>query len=338
MLNSMERQSKNPASPEGMRTGRRGLIRMMLGSVGLAVMTKKIVSMMQPDERVVQSTASHVHTDESVTPSEEATPEESTAAEVILSRSHWFTKVVEEVEVVMARDVDLVLERKTALDDIIKKHFSVAKISSEKVRQNIEALIVGVVFTESRFDKMAGNGDAFGPFQLTDGVWTELAKHGEDKDSMADQAKIAGKLFEQSYRHITQTCSEELQKICTVFFGGDEELFEHQFLTPVIVEANTLGMGDMAQVIAWFTTEYVPELDTKKIIEVLDGKVCPTGYDVFYLMSHLAYSKHLELQKQGKQHGEHLGWTKHYGDKSRLYAPRVYAGYGLITEAEAKRS
>ncbi len=269
---------------------------------------------------------------------EDLLPEVSTeSAEIVeikerLTDSFWFNSLKEEFAPTLARDLEIFNERLAKIEGM--ENFSVQKIDDEIIREGVEEYIVGIVFAESRGDIEAKNGEAFGPYQLTEGVWKEHAREESDRDSVASQAEVAGKLFEQAYRHITNKCQDALKNITNTCFSGNENDMKKFFLLPALINSNTAGMGYIANIINWFNKEYLADsgmdgLTDKLELKTKEQNIKPSGYDVFYIMTLLAYNVYIERQKQEKKEGDPDGWYDWYGDHSYKYTYRVYAAKEL---------
>ena len=154
----------------------------------------------------------------------------------------------------------------------------------------LKRLIVGLAIVESRFDSSRVSKDkAEGDLQFIPSTWAEHAEEGMDPRSIKDQVVVANKLFNQTYRYLTQQCQAEFLQIQTNFFSESEsgtgkfnEDFQEMFLTPVMLNAHNCGMGTIKKVVKWFVGEYPTPEST---IDALEVDHPHTGYDAFRVMS-----------------------------------------------------
>jgi hypothetical protein len=191
----------------------------------------------------------------------------------------------------------------------IQECFLLPDIESKLVRSNLEALAPSLGFVESRYQNVVSKVKAFGVMQIMPATWDELSREGESRDNVEDQIKVAARLMEQAYQHITSTKSTELQIIKDRFFAGDSADFDNCFLTPLVLNAYNAGMGSMSDLVGRFL-ELCPT--PKETVELFEQSETLTGFDVFIGMAHTA-----ELQ----------GWVDWYKEVASNYTCRVYGAH-----------
>lgn len=200
--------------------------------------------------------------------------------------------------------------------DIIQKHFSVRGIDREVVRVDLARLLPALAFAESRLDTHALSEEkAFGALQIMPDTWNDLVEEGESITSLIDQVKVAGRLLEQTYEHLTDNCAEELAMIEREFFNGNTTEFEHYFLTPLLINSYNAGMGTMTQLVKKFGERFK---NKESLVKIFEQSEYLTDYDVFIGMAHTA---------------DNEAWVKWYKDMATNYTAKVYAGYTVLTEA-----
>ena len=198
------------------------------------------------------------------------------------SHSGFFNYEVEYYQSSFAAEIPQISNRLEVLDTI-RSHFTLRRIP-EPMAGYLEDLVVGMAIEESRLDEDAKSGaGAFGVLQLMPQTWDELAKEGESSDDLIDQVKVAARLLEQSYRHIENTCRQELDIICDVFFDGDYNTFQREFYTPLLINSYNAGMGSMATLVQWFVVKFQTPEDT---VDLFEQSEVLTGYDVFLALAH----------------------------------------------------
>ncbi len=241
--------------------------------------------------------------------------QEALSEEVKGSNSGYFQWYKENEKQSLERDEQLAVEH----DDLVKvlqEKFKLTNIDNQELRENLEALVIGKVFVESRFDVNAkSDRGAFGMLQIMPDTAKDLIKQGEDIHSLDTQIKIAARYLEQSYAHIMQTCRQSLEIIKQNHFGGDEYSFTTYFLTPLMINSYNGGMGTMATLTNQFASRF-PTADS--LIGLFDNDNNLTNFDVFIAMSHTAYNEE---------------WIEWYSEDSISYTPRIYAGYEVVRNA-----
>jgi hypothetical protein len=254
---------------------------------------------------------------------------DSVVAEVVkeFSDSRYFNEAVaEKIALLEEQEADIEASRgvKTAVEhsDIINtilEHGQLPKIKSDIVRDQLERMLPAIAFTESRFDLDAFNEEsgAFGPFQLMPEVWEELATADESLESLESHIKVAARLLEQAYQHITNTCRHELEVIEHNYFASNREEFEESFLLPVVVNAYFVGMGNMAEVLQAFAEDYK---DPEELRNLSPEGVYLTGKDVFSGLTQAAVG---------------LQWNPDYGEKSAEYPYVSFAAREVIEQSIA---
>lgn len=152
----------------------------------------------------------------------------------------------------------------------------------EVAMQELKKQIVGLAFEESRFDSdRVSSAKARGILQIIQSTWDEHAKDGEEIRSLVDQTRVAGELLSQTYRHLIHEAGEEMEAIKKEYFDDDEEQFERYFLAPVLINSYNAGMGNMDNLVRWFTYQYPKK---KQTIGIFDNKKMVSGQDVFLAM------------------------------------------------------
>lgn len=229
-----------------------------------------------------------------------------------LSDSGYFLHEVSIHKEQLERDVAVALSHADIVSQI-QNEFQLPGIPSAIIRQSIEQLMPALAFVESRFNNEAKSSvAAFGVLQIMPQTWDELAKDGEDKADLGDQIKVAARLIEQTYRHIMQTCSEELATIKENYFAGDEDLFDQCFMCPVLMNAYNAGMGTLASLIQKFATKYPTPAST---VELFEQSELLTGFDVFVGMSFTA---------------NHQEWVAWYKEHATDYTAKIYCAYSVL--------
>jgi len=235
-----------------------------------------------------------------------------------LSNSGYFLHEVSLHTASFERDVDIALS-KTDIITKIQTEFTVPGIPSLVIRNSIEALMPALAYVESRFDTEAeSHKKAFGVLQIMPETWDDLAKEGEDKNSLSDQIKVAARLIEQTYRHITQSCSKELAIIKQNYFTNDAELFYQCFMSPVLMNAYNAGMGSLSRLIMQFAETYPTPASS---VELFEQSEQLTGFDVFVGMSHTAY---------------HQEWLEWYKQHATDYTAKIYSANQVLVAAFTK--
>jgi hypothetical protein len=256
---------------------------------------------------------------ETVEPASVVPEEKLPEPEIKTSDSTYFKYYYNYEKAILERDNEIVTKNRELLDTI-RINFDISRIDNEIIRNDLSALIIGLAFAESRLDAEAkSNVGAMGVLQLMPDTIEELIEKGEDIEDIITQVKIAGRLLEQTYRHITTTCKVELAAICKNHFVGDDEAMAKFFITPLMVNAYNAGMGTLAKLIKTFA-ETFPEPDS--LTDVFMEGEKPTDYDVFITMTQLALEN---------------GWVSWYKDDSTRYTPRIYAAYGVVREVLANQ-
>ncbi len=233
------------------------------------------------------------------------------------SASRYFDSSVAAEVKVMDSDGVRAIEYIDVINTILE-HGQMVGIESDIIRDRLERMLPAIAFSESRLDIDAFNPESgtFGVFQLRPDTWAELVEEGETKESLEDQVKVAARLLEQSYQHLSQTCQEELDEVKKRFFDGDESAFEEYFLLPTVINSYFSGMGTMEDVIKTFTEDFKTADELRALSP--EGKHYLTERDVFTGMSHAA-------------HG--FQWNKKYGEESAAYPYKPYAAYKVMTES-----
>ena len=248
---------------------------------------------------------------ESLAPTEDGEVNELMYAE---SNSSYFDGDAAGYKPQFETDMPVVLDRMEVLATIVN-HFYLPNIASPALREELESLIVGIAIEESRLDTDALNTKtkAFSCLQIVPKTWDDLVRPGESKDSLIDVIKVSARLMEQSYQHITSTCRAELDQIKTVFFAGDTNQFELDFLAPLIANSYNAGMGSLASLVKWFAQNFTTRESTLALLEEAD---ILTGRDVF-----------LGMTKQAFIQGDVVTW---YKEQAASYTPKVYAAREVV--------
>lgn len=183
----------------------------------------------------------------------------------------------------------------------------------ERVNFLLKKLMPALAVVESGYDeKVVSPSQAVGILQILPKVWEEHADEQMHPLSLKNQTEVAGKYLGQSYQHLINNCSDELEAIKANFFGGDEAKFEIDFLTPLLVDAYHSGMGTAVDLVKWFKKSYQKPEDT---LEEIGQSEILTGKDVFYMLSKNANNQDV---------------NKHYGDKSDDYTLKVYGAWVML--------
>lgn len=207
-------------------------------------------------------------------------------------------------------------EQLPAVGALIKDYFVLPGLPPV-LRATLEERAVAFSLVESGFALEAESGvGAFGPMQIMPATWNELSDSGEEKHDVTDQIKVAARLVEQTYRHITSASGPALEYIKHVFYNDDEAAFMEQFLAPALCNAYNAGMGSLATMINRFPEEVQSPLDTA---EMFDQGAVMTGFDVFLAM---AYAAH------------HGGWAPHYKAVASEYTAKVYGAHEALKQKQ----
>ncbi|MBM3272543.1 lytic transglycosylase domain-containing protein [Candidatus Kaiserbacteria bacterium] len=193
--------------------------------------------------------------------------------------------------------------------------------ANEKAVQNLPPTVVatlrelvpGLAAQESHFDTTAKSVDpatgkplAVGLFQfLPETFATYFPDKKDQADSVELQTEALGMHFLSIYRQLQKGAKDSLQKILAQCFDGNTEVFERQFLVPVMVNAYNSGQGTLTKIINGYVAQY-------------DGSFPAHGRDVYDHMRTDAYAD----AKNGHTLYPNV---KTYGTDSAEYTPRVYA-------------
>lgn len=300
----MEKQPQK-SGIQNVRLSRRGF----LGGVG-AVAAAAALEGLLPDQDDTEFNETDVDSDVGqIVRGVEVVPEE-----IETSDSGYWNQYVEKFKATLARDSELVLERIETITDI-QDHLQLSGIPSDIVRENLERLVPAMSFVESRFNASeVSDKKAFGILQLMPKAWKEHHRAGEQAENVIDQIAVAGRLLEQTYRHITQSAALELANIQMLFFDNDTDDFEDYFMTPLTIDAYHAGMGRLAELLRKFTERYPEELSLR---ELSPEKKQLTGHDVFYGFILTAQAE---------------GWDEDYSEKSVEYTAKTYAANQVIID------
>jgi hypothetical protein len=223
-----------------------------------------------------------------------------------LSQSGYFFYEVALHAPTLERDIAIVQTRAELVAQI-EREFTLPGIPSAVIQSTITKLMPALAFVESRLEPDAESDQkAFGLLQIMPKTWDELAKEGEEKSNISDQIKVAARLIEQTYRHITSTCADELATIKENFFAGDNDMFDECFMCPVLMNAYNAGMGTLSSLIQKFVADYPTPAST---VELFEQSEMLTGFDVFIGMSHTAY---------------HQEWVEWYKEHATDYTTKIY--------------
>lgn len=182
------------------------------------------------------------------------------------------------------------------------------------VREKIRHVLPAKAFVESGLDaNRVSSDDAKGVLQFTKGTWQEHAPSAEaDILSLIDQVVATDNLLEQIRRTFENQCNEALGVIKEVFFAGDEDSFQADFLTFAILGSFNCGATTMSTLIQKFADRYP---NTHAVAELLQAGIYPSRKDVFALMTYL---------------GKEMRWNEFYGKESYEYVFRIGAARSVL--------
>jgi hypothetical protein len=164
--------------------------------------------------------------------------------------SQWFNAEVKKEATALAPEAPVALER-IAMQNLVREYFVLDHSIPEIIRLNITELILGLTFVESRFaaDAVSDQG-ATGLMQLLPN--TRKEHQGEQVysgvEAIIADIKTAAKLFAQTYQHLKTAGREAIVQVTEGHFGGDEAISNHFFMTPLLVMAYKVGMGNAQSV------------------------------------------------------------------------------------------
>lgn len=222
---------------------------------------------------------------------------------------HFVDDLYNDLDVVTDRMSTLVAEdeRYPSALHLIHEELSLTTIP-EPIRSAVREMMLYVPYVESRFDNEAVSSvQAFGIVQLMPNAWDELSQDGEQKENLVDQVRVAGRLLEQTYRHLMNTHEDTINHITNLLYSGDAKKCGREFVGPLIINAYFSGMGTVEQVLAGFQEEYLHE--EEKIKMAAHGVLQDEG-GVYALFATA---------------GELHGYSRNYGTESGKYVPKIIA-------------
>lgn len=179
--------------------------------------------------------------------------------------------------------------------------------------------LIGIAAEESRFDasKTSAEG-AIGFVQTMPWVFEAYKKKHKlpdlDPRNLIDQLPVGLNHIEVSYLELVEKLDLELANITNLYFNGNFASMKKYFLVPIIINSYNAGQDRMIDVVQWFLENYP---DPESVAELIPGGTQPTGYDVFFTMTHQC-----ALENGVKDFGSKastyvakvMGWTEAYED------------------------
>lgn len=179
--------------------------------------------------------------------------------------------------------------------------------------------LVGIAAEESRFDASKTSPDgAVGFVQTMPWVFEAYKKKHKlpdlDPRNLVDQLPVGLQHIEVSYLELVEKLDLELVNITNTFFNGNYASMEKYFLAPLVINSFNAGQDRMIAVVQWFSENYP---DQESVAELIPGGAQPTGYDVFFAMTHQCALEN-GVESFGPQASTYvakvMGWTKAYED------------------------
>jgi hypothetical protein len=220
------------------------------------------------------------------------------------------------------RDLLTVVDRMVALtaDDeqfpavthVIDNELALTTIP-EPIRATLKEMMLYVPYVESRFDPSAvSEVRAFGLMQLMPNAWQELSRAGEEQTNLVDQIRVAGRLLEQTYRHLMNTHQTTFLLVTDLLYDGDTDRCGREFIAPLIINGYFSGMGTMERVLDGFVNDYVTS--DEKIVMSERG-ILTDEFGVYGLCATAA-----EVHR----------YSRLYGEESGRYVPKILAAKQVI--------
>lgn len=224
----------------------------------------------------------------------------------------------------LQNDLEIVLDRLTSLVADNEQYpttmhliFDQLELSSipQPAQSAIRNMMMYVPYVESRFSNDAVSPvQAFGIMQLMPRTWEELGRSGEQRGNIVDQVRVAGRLLEQTYRHIMNEHEATIELITELLYEGDSERCGEEFICPVIINGYFSGMGTMTRLLDGFYEDYVNEVEKEKMKQ---QHILEDESGVYGLFSTA---------------GELHGYSRYYGDESGKYVPKIVAAKQVIDD------
>jgi len=214
------------------------------------------------------------------------------------------------------RDLDLVMERMSTMVEGDDRYSSAMQLIHDQLQLNIPEpinyavrdMMMYVPYVESRFSNEAvSSAQAFGFMQLMPSAWEELSREDEQRGNIIDQVKVAGRLLNQTYRHLMNQHADTFDLISRLLFQGDMDKCGKEFIGPLLINGYFSGMGTIDRVLDGFLADYVNETEKTRMQQegILDDEM-----GVYGLFSTA---------------GELHGYARNYGAESVKYVPKILA-------------
>lgn len=178
----------------------------------------------------------------------------------------------------------------------------------EPINSAVRDMMMYVPYVESRFsNSIVSSVQAFGFIQLMPSAWEELSREGEQRENIFDQVQVAGRLLDQTYRHLMNQHADTFDLISRLLFAGDMDRCGREFICPLLVNGYFSGMGTIDRVLDGFLADYVNQEEKARMQQ---EEILADEMGVYGLFSTA---------------GEVHGYTRNFGVESGNYVPKIIA-------------